>query len=60
MGNRKISINATNKYISHKLSTTETKIEAINRFKKIAILGLPWWLSGKESGYQCRRHGFGP
>ena len=20
--------------------------------------GLPWWLSGKESTYQCRRHGF--
>ena len=22
--------------------------------------GLPWWLSGKESGYHCRRHGFNP
>ena len=20
--------------------------------------GLPWWLSGKESTYQCKRHGF--
>ena len=20
--------------------------------------GLPWWLSGKESTCQCRRHGF--
>ena len=19
--------------------------------------GLPWWVSGKESTYQCRRHG---
>jgi len=22
--------------------------------------GLPWWLSGKESIYECRRHGFNP
>ena len=22
--------------------------------------GLPWWLNGKESAYQCRRHGFDP
>ena len=22
--------------------------------------GLPWWFSGKESAYQCRRHGFDP
>ena len=22
--------------------------------------GLPWWLSGKESAYQCRRHRFNP
>ena len=24
------------------------------------VLGLPWWLSGKESTYQCERHGFCP
>ena len=24
------------------------------------IRGLPWWLSGKESACQCRRHGFNP
>ena len=24
------------------------------------ILGLPWWLSGKGSARQCRRHGFDP
>ena len=23
-------------------------------------LGLPWWLSGKESACQCRRHRFNP
>ena len=25
-----------------------------------SIVGLPWWLSGKESVCQCRRHEFGP
>ena len=24
------------------------------------VTGLPWWLSGKESTCQCRRHGFNP
>ena len=24
------------------------------------IQRLPWWLSGKESTYQCRRHGLDP
>ena len=23
-------------------------------------MGLPWWLSGKESVCQCRRYGFDP
>ena len=23
-------------------------------------LGLPWWLSGKESACQCKRYGFDP
>jgi len=27
---------------------------------KLRIWGLPWWLSGKESACQCRRHGFYP
>ena len=26
----------------------------------VANKGLPWWLSGKESTYQCRRSGFDP
>ena len=26
----------------------------------IHIYGLPWWLSGKESAHQCRRHTFDP
>ena len=25
-----------------------------------SCLGLPWWLSGKESACQCRRHRFNP
>ena len=27
---------------------------------KINTGGLPWWLRGKESACQCRRHGFDP
>ena len=27
---------------------------------KIIIRGLPWWLIGKESTCQCRKHGFDP
>ena len=29
-------------------------------FVKTVIQGLPWWLSGKESTCQCRRHRFDP
>jgi len=29
-------------------------------FAKRYLQGLPWWLSGKESTCQCRRHGFDP
>ena len=30
-------------------------------WEKVGIWGgLPWWLSGKESTCQCRRHGFNP
>ena len=27
---------------------------------QVYALGLPWWLSGKESACQCRRHMFDP
>ena len=26
----------------------------------ILVIGIPWWLSGKESAYQYRRCGFNP
>ena len=26
--------------------------------QQLVILGLPWWLSGKELACQCRMHGF--
>ena len=32
----------------------------INFYWSIVVLGLPWWLSGKESTCQFRRHGFDP
>ena len=33
---------------------------ANSKVLKIAVLGLPWWLSGKESACQYRRCGFDP
>ena len=30
------------------------------RLSRSSIKGLPWWLNGKESTCQCRRHGFNP
>ena len=29
-------------------------------YSLVAVHGIPWWLSGKESACQCRRHGFHP
>ena len=29
-------------------------------FQQVFCVGVPWWLSGKESTCQCRRLGFGP
>ena len=29
-------------------------------FKKLSLVGLPWWRSGWESACQCRGHGFKP
>ena len=31
-----------------------------NQAQYMPTLGLPWWLSGKESAYQCRKCGFDP
>ena len=31
-----------------------------SRSAKVVSFGLPWWLSGRESDCQCRRHGFDP
>ena len=44
---RTVKINDTGTLLGNFLSTKH-------------ILGLPWWLSGKESACQCRGHGFDP
>ena len=31
-----------------------------NYRKAVQLEGLPWWFSGKESAWQCWRHGFKP
>ena len=44
------------------LSRTQTNVGALLSLKKKnkKTCGLPWWFSGKESVWQCRRHGFQP
>ena len=39
-----------------RLKTREKNLNLIRL--KVIGLGLPWWLAGKESSCQCRRHGF--
>ena len=39
-----------------RLKTREKNLNLIRL--KVIGLGLPWWLGGKESSCQCRRHGF--
>jgi len=39
-------------------SGTQFTIDMLS--SKHNLPGLPWWRSGKESAYQCRRHGFNP
>ena len=39
---------------------TSIQTQEILRIANKMLLGLPWWLSGKESACQCRKHGFNP
>ena len=32
--------------------------EDLNKWRETLCHGLPWWLCGKESACQCRRHRF--
>ena len=39
----------------------QTKCQNYEYFSSIKhCKGLPWWLSGKESACQCKRHEFDP
>ena len=42
--------------VKHDLVTKERDL----LIKLLHYIGLPWWFSGKEPTYQCRRHGFNP
>ena len=48
----------TKKSTSSLLITIQPKKDAL-KIKRLTG-GLPWWLSGKESTCQCRRHRFDP
>ena len=43
---------------SYKGSGPDSK--TAEKASQMMTLGLPWWLSGKESTCRCRRHGFNP
>ena len=45
---------------SRKLCGTAKKKKKKKKKKVRKKKEFPWWLSGKESTYQCRRHGFDP
>ena len=50
-------------YLLLKLKSFPLKLEVavtIFSIKEFPGLGVPWWLSGKESICQCRRHGLDP
>ena len=49
----------TSRNVSWSEETEEIKITAELKTKG-SHEGLPWWLRGKESTYQCRGHGFNP
>ena len=38
----------------------EPTVQHKKLYSILCIYRLPWWLSGKESTCQCRRHGFNP
>ena len=40
------------------LKDTDGKASLEVQWLRLHLPGLPWWLSGKESSCQCRRHGF--
>ena len=39
---------------------TSIQIQEVLRIANKMLPGFPWWLSGKESACQCRKHGFNP
>ena len=56
-----VAVNLCTSFISNK-SFSAVRWEVIFRWKHFRKtgLGLPWWLSGKESACQCRRHRLDP
>ena len=39
---------------------TSIQIQEVLRIANKMLPGFPWWLSGKESACQCRKHGLIP
>ena len=49
----------TEEFVSTERKETTTE-KTMSKTEINNIPGLPWWLSGKESTRQCRRHDFSP
>ena len=51
------------RFLSHVALLLDSRFLLVIYFKFSSVymsIGLPWWLSGKESTFQCRRHKFNP
>ena len=44
----------------HRLCSKPAHYDSFQQREINCLEGLPWWLSGKESTCQCKRHGFNP
>ena len=57
---RELSLSTVTKPASRKARLGHHSVQSPHFYPLQIFAGLPWWLSGKESTCQCRRHRFGP
>ena len=57
---RELSLSTVTKPASRKARLGHHSVQSPHFYPLQIFAGLPWWLSGKESACQCRRHRFGP
>ena len=57
---RELSLSTVTKPASRKARLGHHSVQSPHFYPLQIFAGLPWWLSGKESACQCRRHRFDP